>query len=115
MAFMKDLIRKIRSKGRMDAKNGWWFAEILATNCEKAWTHAGWEDVMQKWCGWLKYMKKEDEKEKMEEMHQQRVNRMIKSAEGSAGLVHKITKSTPWRRGAQIGERRRGCEVVRPL
>ena len=27
---------------------------------------------------------------------------MIKSAEGSARLLHEITKSTPWRRGAQI-------------
>ena len=45
---------------------------------------------------------KEDEKRRMEEMHQQRVNQMIKSAEGSAGLLHKITKPTAWRGGAQI-------------
>ena len=32
MAVMKDLIKKTRSKGRMDAKNRWW----------------GWEDTMQK-------------------------------------------------------------------
>ena len=38
----------------------------------------------------------------MEEMHQQRVNWMIKSTEGSAGRMHKITKPTPWREGAQI-------------
>ena len=30
---------------------------------------------------------------------------MIKSAEGSAGLLHKITKPTPWRGGAQILEK----------
>ena len=47
-------------------------------------------------------MKKEDEKRKMEDLHQQKVNRMIKSAEGSAGLLHKITKPTTWRGGAQI-------------
>ena len=38
-------------------------------------------------------MKKEDEKEKMEELHQDKVAQMIKSAEGSAGLLHKISKS----------------------
>ena len=27
---------------------------------------------------------------------------MIKSAEGSAGLLHKITKPTAWRVGAQL-------------
>ena len=39
-------------------------------------------------------MKKEDGKRKMEELHEQRVNQMIKSAEGSAGPLHKITKPT---------------------
>ena len=38
----------------------------------------------------------------MEEMHQQRVNQIIKSAEGRAGLLHKITKPATWRGGAQI-------------
>ena len=50
-------------------------------------------------------MNKKDEKEKTEEMHQHRVAQMIKSAEGSAGLLHKITKPTPWRRAAQILEK----------
>ena len=45
---------------------------------------------------------KEDEKKKMEEMHQQKVTQMIKSAEGSAGLLHKSTKPTARRGGAQI-------------
>ena len=44
----------------------------------------------------------EDEKKKMEELHQQRVNQMIKSAEGSVGLLHKFTKPTARRGGAQI-------------
>ena len=35
-------------------------------------------------------------------MHQHRVNQMIKSAEGSAGLLHKITKPPAWRGGAPI-------------
>ena len=46
--------------------------------------------------------KKEDEKKEIEEMHQQKVTQMIKSAEGSAGLLHKITSPTAWREGAQI-------------
>ena len=50
--------------------------------------------------GWK--MKKEDEKRKMEEMHQQRVNQMIQSTEGGAGLLHRITRPTAWREGAQI-------------
>ena len=102
MAIMKDLIKKIRSKGRMDAQNRWWVAELLAKDCEKAWTRAGWEDTMQKWYGWLENMKRKDEKENMEEMHQRKVEKMIKSAEGSAGLLHKITKPTMWRGGVQI-------------
>ena len=58
-------------------------------------------------------MNKKDEKEKMEEMHQHKVAQMIESAEGSAGLLHKITKPAPRRGGAQIFERRRrGCEVA---
>ena len=48
MAIMKDLINKIRSKGRMDAQNRWWVSELLANDCEKAWTRTGWEDTMQK-------------------------------------------------------------------
>ena len=60
---MKDLIKKIRSNGSMDAKNRWWVAEMLG-NFEKAWTHAGWEDTMQKLYEWLEHMKKKDKKRK---------------------------------------------------
>ena len=56
---------------------------------------------MQKWYNWLEDMKKKDEKKKMEEMHQHKVEQVIKSAEGSAGLLHRITKPTPWRAGGQ--------------
>ena len=38
----------------------------------------------------------------MKDMHQHKVAQMIKSAEESAGLLHKISKRTAWRRGAQI-------------
>ena len=41
----------------------------------------------------------------MEELHQPRVSHMIKSAEGSAGLLHKITKPAARRGGAQILEK----------
>ena len=57
---------------------------------------------MQTWYNWLKEMKWKDEKEKMEDMHQHKVAQMIKSAEGSAGVLHKISKPTAWRRGVQI-------------
>ena len=62
MAIKKDLIMKIKSKGSMDAKNRWWVAELLAKDCEKAWTETGWEDTVQKWYEWLEHMKKTDEK-----------------------------------------------------
>ena len=54
---------------------------------------------MRKWFQWLQELKKRDEKEKMEEMHQHKVAQIIKSAEGSAGLLHHISKP---RGGAQI-------------
>ena len=58
--------------------------------------------LCKKWYKWLEEMKKKDEKEKMEEMHQPKVAQMIKIAEGSAGLLHKISKPTAWKKGAQI-------------
>ena len=38
-------------------------------------------------------------------MHQQKVSQMIKSAEGGAGFLHKNTKPTAWRGGAQVLEK----------
>ena len=113
MAIMfKDLIRKIRSKEEcMLITDGGWpksWRQIV----KKAWTHARCEDVMQKWHEWLKCMKKMDEKKKMEEMHQQKVEQMIKSAEGSAGLLHEITKTTSWREGAQILEKEEDARLL---
>ena len=61
---------------------------MLARDCEKAWTHTGWEDTVQKRYEWLEYMKKEDEKGTVEEIHQRKVEKTIKSEEGSAGGVH---------------------------
>ena len=51
---IKDLTKKIRSKGRMDAESRWWVTELLAADCEKAWIHPGWEETMQKWYEWSK-------------------------------------------------------------
>ena len=46
-----------------------------------------------------------NEKEKMEEMHQHKVAQTIKSAEGSVGLLHKISKPTSMdRRSADLGK-----------
>ena len=39
MKVMKDMTRKIRLKGRMDANKSWWASELLAADCEKAWPH----------------------------------------------------------------------------
>ena len=47
-------------------------------------------------------MKKKDEEKRMETEHQKLGNRMIASADGGAGLKHKIAKSTPWRRWVQM-------------
>ena len=49
----------------MDSKSRWWFSELLAGDCEKAWIHPGWEDILQNWYNWLEEMKKKDEKENM--------------------------------------------------
>ena len=45
---MKDMTRKIKPKGRMDAHNSWWASEMLAAECEKALLHAGFEDTRKK-------------------------------------------------------------------
>ena len=58
MKIMKDLTKRIRSKGRRDAESRWWVTELLAADCEKAWIHPGWEDTMQKWYEWFERKKK---------------------------------------------------------
>ena len=71
--------------------------------------------MLKRWYDWQKELKK-DERRKMEDLHQQRVNQMIKSAEGSAGLLHMITKPAARRGGVKIlGERRRGCQAIGPM
>ena len=39
MKIVKDLTKKIRSKGRMDAEIIWCVSELLAADCEKALIH----------------------------------------------------------------------------
>ena len=73
---------------------------MLAADCEKAWPHAGLEDTMQKWCDWLGEMKKNEIK-KLEEVHQRKVSQMIKIVDGSAGLLHGITKQMARRGGVK--------------
>ena len=70
---------------------------------------------MQKWYEWLEDMKKKDEKEKMEEMRQEKVEQMINSAEGSAGLFAQNHEANTMEERTDLGERRRGCQVVGPL
>ena len=54
------------------------------------------------------------------DLHRQNVAQMIESAEGSAGLLHKVNKPTAWRGGAQILKKEEGdarlldrCEAKR--
>ena len=61
MKIMKEMMRKIRAKGRMDANNSGWVGDLLAADCER--------DTLQKWKNWLHEMKKKDEVKKMEEEH----------------------------------------------
>ena len=84
-------------------------AELLAAECEKAWIHPEEkEETMQKWYDCLEEMEKEKrEGRTWKQLHQQRVSQMIKSAEGNAGLLPKITKPSARRRGAQILKKKR--------
>ena len=68
-------------------------------------SHTGWEDATLKWDEWLEYMKRKDDKGNSRRLHRRIVEKMIKSAEGSAGLLHKITKPTKGERGVQILEK----------
>ena len=43
----------------------------------------------------------------MKEMHQRKASQMTKNANGSAGLLHKITKPTTWSGGVQIQKKRK--------
>ena len=37
MKVLKDMLKNIGSKGRIDAEKRWWVAELLAADCERAW------------------------------------------------------------------------------
>ena len=53
MKVMKDMTKKIRSKGRMDAESRGWVTELLAVGCDKAWLHPEEEETTQKRFNWL--------------------------------------------------------------
>ena len=65
---------------------------------KSAWDHHEWEVTVQQWYNWQFEVKKKDEEKRMEVEHQKIVSRMIDSAQGGAGLLHKITEPTA-RRG----------------
>ena len=50
-----------------------------------------WEETVQPWFYWLHEMKKKDVEKRKEEKHQKLVKRVITSAEGRAGFLHRIT------------------------
>ena len=100
----RQMIRKIKAKGRIDANNSkWWVSDYWMLLARRR----GFIMHMQQWHNWLHEMKKKDEEKRRLEEHQKLVSRMIASADGGAGLLHKITKPTAWRRGVQVLERRR--------
>ena len=112
MVIVKDLIKKIRSKGRVDAKSllSCWRQTVR----KRGFTQDG-RILCRSGFKWLEDMKKKDEKENLEEMHEHKVAQMTKSPEGSAGLVHKnLNAHSMERRGADFGKRR-GCEVAGSL
>ena len=76
---------------------------MLAAECEKAWLHPGEEETMQKWhIGQEKMKKKRMRRERWKNYISKWVKQMNKSAEGSAGFLHKITTPTTYRGGAEI-------------
>ena len=87
MMIMKDLTKKIRSNGGMDAENRWWVSVLLAADCEKTWIHTGWEDTMHECYNRLEEMKKKDEKGKMEEMHQHKGGANEEECGGKCGSL----------------------------
>ena len=102
IAIIKHLTKKIRSKGSMDAKTVGGSRSCLRCTVRK---HGPTQDgriPCKMVCMAGAHEEEKMKKGKMEEMHQRMVEKMIKSAEGSAGLIRKITKPTMWRGGVQI-------------
>ena len=98
---MGSMSRRVKAKGRMNANNSWWVSDLVAATCECAGLNRDWDGTAQSLQEWLCEMKKKDEGQKEEE-HQKLVRRMIASAEGGAGWLHRISKPTVWRGGIQI-------------
>ena len=87
-------------------------SELLSADCKKKWLHPEWEDTVQHWKTWLHDMKKKDEKKRQEEEHQKLVSRIITSAQGGAGLLHKKSRNplivneekNCWRRKRKVSD-----------
>ena len=76
MKVMKVMTKRIRSKGRMDAENGWWVAELLAADCEKASLHPEEEEeTMQKIFLVGKMKKKEEIEDRWKNCSNKRLSR----------------------------------------
>ena len=91
---MTDMTQENQVKGQNGRKQ-----QLVAADWQKAWFHQGWRDTMLQWYSWLYEMKKNDEEQRMEVEHQKLVSRMIKSADGGTGLLHKKIPSQ--RRGEE--------------
>ena len=107
MKVMKDMTKKIRSKGRVDVNNSWWVSALLVTDCENAWLHPGWADIVLRWCDWLFEMKENDEVKRMDVDHQKTVSCTITSFDGSTCFLHKTTEPTAWRGVGQFLKKRK--------
>ena len=47
MDILKDMTKKIRPKGRLDADSRWLVTELLAADCEKAWLNLVEEETIK--------------------------------------------------------------------
>ena len=71
---------------------------------------------MQKWYEWLEQLKRKMRSKRWRRCIKTKVSQIIEGAEGSAGLMHKLTEPTAWRGGAQILKKEdEDAEVIRPL
>ena len=81
---------------------------------KKAWLHPGWEDTLLRW---YRVAARSEEKRRSKEdgSGAPKISQSYdhKRADGSTGLLHKITKPTVWRGGGQFLKRE--TEDAKPL
>ena len=102
MAIMKDLIKKNRSKGSTDATKSLVGRGVACDRLRESMDPHMMGGHHAEMVGMAGIHEEERLEGKMEEMHQRKVEKMIKSADGSAELLHKITKPTMWIGRVQI-------------